>query len=230
MSRFVGVPALSRSEFVHLSTSAGKTITFWAAFTNPNRDNRLALDKATMQLVIVPRGKRIQPPFEDLPKVTLEEHRKIAHEFLAQVDLPDRQYFQQIADAPNSWPQWFWHIRNDGGGKYFNAWLNFRTEALRKTFEERLAKLGLDQTAAAPLIDKLLESKQRKPRQSDPSVGFTRSSAPYNRKTTSKQTPTSENEIRRLAIIALSEMTVDELRRLWLPLGAIMTGFRSDES
>lgn len=114
--------------------------------------------------------------------------------------------------------------------KVLAAWLDFRTDALRKMLEDRLAKLGLDETAAAPLINNLLESKQRRPREAETSENFPRPSAPLSPGAAPRQTLLTESDLRRLATIAISEMSTDELRRLWLPLGAIVNGFGRNDT
>lgn len=226
----VGTRPASSTSFVFTPLPKRKPITFWAAFTNPNLDSRLALDKASTQLVVLPRGSRLQATFAEVPKVTIDEHGKIVQDFLAHIDPADRQYFQQIASAPNSWPQWSFQIKEYAGGKYLATWLNFRTEALRKMLEDRLAKLGLDQNAGDPVIKSLLESKQRRPRQPEPNAKVSGPSPLYTSEPIIAQTHINEDELRRLATIAISQMSTEELRRLWLPLGAFVTGFRRNEA
>lgn len=203
--------------------------TFWTAFTNPNLRDRLALDPCSREFHIVREGSTVQPPLVEVSKVTTDEHRTIAFRFLSKLDEDDRSYFQQIANQPNSCPALSWRITSFADGKYKDAWLNFRTQSLRGLLDERLAKLGIDNPPdREPLLAKLMESKHYRARQAGPFAALERSFENRAR-TNPGHSITSEQDLRRFAIAAISEMGADQLAQVWLPLSAIVNGLKRND-
>ena len=147
----------------HPANTRRRATSAWAAFTNPTLADRLALHTTSLSFHIIGRGARILPPLVELPKVTSDEHGQIARAFLEQIAPADRPPFQQIADAPNSWSQWSWHIREFAAGKYSNSWLDFRTQSLRSLLETRLAAVGITPPTTSTLLAQLMESRHRRP-------------------------------------------------------------------
>lgn len=195
---------------------------FWSAFTNPTLNDLLAIDKASTTLRVLPQHSLLEPPLIEVPKVTVEEHRQTAIDFVAHIDPVDRPHFQSVASAPDPGPMWFWRIKDFAGGKYSSSWLDFRTSAFEKLFKERLIQLGLEQTAIEGLVVKFLETKHRRFRyDSEIPPG-----QPYSSPSASIPIAGDEDAIRRIARTAISQMSPDELRHLWLPLGAIVNSLR----
>lgn len=218
------IPMGQKIDFVRAPIPLARNVTVWSAFTNPGVEDRLGVDTSTMTLQIVSPDRSIQSPILEIPKVTTEEHHNIASTFLPQMEFQDRQNFQQSPGVAIAWSSWSWHIKQFAGGKYFGLWLDFRTKSLYKLLEERLVKLGFDRTASEPLLNKLLESKQQRTPRPETIADF--GGNPLSR----NQTSMTENELRRLATIAISEMSADELRRLCFPLGAIVNALPRNAS
>ena len=201
-----------------------RSVSVWSAFTNPSLDDRLALNTTTKEFQIVSRDRTIQPPAIEITKVTPGEHHNIASAFLPQIEFQDRQNFQQVTGVAIAWSSWSWQIKQFAGGKYFGLWLDFRTASLRKLLAERLTKLGFDETVSEPLLNKLLESKQQRLPRNDTIADFGGPPAARN------PNSLTESELRRIATIAISEMSADELRRLCFPLGAIVNALPKNAS
>jgi hypothetical protein len=207
--------------FTQLPTRPARSVSVWSAFTNPGIDDRLAINTTTMEFQVVPRDRMIQPPIVEIHKVSPGEHHKIANDFLPQIEFQDRQVFQQAPGVAIVWSSWSWHIKQFADGKYFGLWLDFRTANLRKLLAERLAKMGFAETISEPLLNKLLESKQQRTSRTETIADFGGPPAARN------QNSLTESELRRIATIAISEMSGDELRRLCFPLGAIVNALPS---
>ena len=202
-----------------------RNVTPWSAFTNPGIEDRLALDLSTQEIQTIPLGHPIQPPVAEIPKVSSDEHHKIACEFLPMIDTPDRPQFQQAPGVAIMWSSWSWQIKQFAGGKYFSLWLDFRTQSLRQLLADRIAKLGVDTTAAESILNKVIESKRRaSPPRPEVISDFGGPQA------SSGQVSMSELELRRIAAAAISEMNVEELRRLCFPLGVILNALTRNAS
>jgi len=208
---------------VQLPVLTPRTVSVWSAFTNPSIADRLAINATTMEFQVIPPHRWIQPPVVGIPKVKPEEHHKIAGDFLPEIEPEDQQHFQQESGQPIVWATWSLLIKDFAGGKYFSRWLDFRTEALYKLLANRLAELGFDKTVSEPLLEKLLQSKRRPPQMA---IHATTARQPLS----AEQTPMSESELRRIATIAISGMSADELRRLSFPLGVIINAMSKKAS
>lgn len=192
---------------------------FWQAFTNPNSNAQLVINKTTSEMN-VGQFPAVDAPLAEINKVSKDEHGRIMKGFLDLLDPADRQYVQQSVGLEPSWTRWSNFMWNFGAGKYSSLWLNYRTSMLRKIFEERLIALDLDSSVIPVLVAKLMDSKQQ-----------SRTSAQLDKPnllTTIKQSSDlpkqslSEDYMRKLAGIVVAHMDIDELRSLRLPLGAVV--------
>jgi hypothetical protein len=228
-----GVPVRSMSNRPgNLANPLGGAATLWQAFTNPSYDSRLALDKAATRLkVLTPQAE----PTNDLilvPKVTASEHRTIALNFLERLDLGDREPFGKILEGQNPWPAWSWQTQHYASGKYYMAWLDFRTQSLQALFEERIKTLEVPAPDVPPLSAQLLESKRPRFRNSADGLRlktFPPTSSRFSRARNDQNQAGDGELLRRLALAAISEMSPDDLRRLWVPLGALSNALRGNE-
>lgn len=203
--------------------------TFWQTFAYTFTGDRLAVDPVGVELRIVPEASPIQPPFVEVSKASSGEYKRILNEFLARVEPSDLPTFQQAAATANPWPGWAKLTRTFAAGKYLAAWLDHRNASLFKLFRERLQALGMDDAAMTRLANQLLESKRRKARNFQTPRGEAKAPSAQWRTLDRVRGPADGGELQRLATLAISEMSPDDLRRLWLPLGALLNALRSDE-
>lgn len=191
------------------------TETPWSAFASSDSPNTLRLNRESGELDVVPSSMRpAVAPWIDVPKVSTEEYRQIASSFLSQIADVDRYHFSALLHLPDFWDRWFAETRAFSGGKYLRAWVSFRFHKLCETFLGRLTEAGVSSDAALKYLERLKQSKKsKKELRRDHSMEF----------------GDEQSTLRRIATAAIKEMTDEDLRRVWLPLGVISDALRRSE-
>ncbi len=209
-------PASAPEAAIDAARIAEEPESAWRAFTTPGTLSNLCVNTESGEIRVRRSGEpELLPPWTDVQTVTPDEHRRIASEFLPQIDEQDRQTFQHLIQLPDFWQQWFTQTRAFEGGKYSKGWLLFRFNKLCELFLQRLKSLGVGEVVAVASLERLkeLKSESRKARETS-SIG----------------SPDSAIWLRTIARAALETMSEEELRRLWLPLGLVADAVRRRHS
>jgi len=187
----------------------------WRIFTVPESHGRLYIHpESGIVQVVQDDDAAPEALFIEVPKLTKEEHRQIATDFLLQIDLDDRGRFQETLQAEDFWQKWFTTTRIWAGGKYLRPWLAYRFDRICDFFRQRLDALGISDSVAAICLERLKQSKAAdRPN-------------PVAKKRPPPISPTSDESLRNIARVALNAMSEEELRRLWLPLGVVADAVR----
>ena len=192
------------------------TAPFWQAFANPERNYIPAVNLANGSFTSVPNGQALPAGFVEVKKLTEDEHRTFAKEFLLFVDHQDRAILGPIVSKSNFWPEWSERITSQAFGRYRSKWLTYRFHRILNSLEARLSEMGVIEEMRLVILEKVKETK-------DPRRNAERAEA-ANRLVSSvagNQICGNLSELRQLAHKAIDSMGEDELRRLWIPLGAV---------
>lgn len=190
----------------------------WQAFTNPEAAVGIAVNP-TAGTVVVADPKELAPGFLVLAKMTREDHRKIASEFLPQIDSENRAQFQSSLSSGSFWPQWTSLIASTQLGRYRGQWLAFRFQRICDILRERLNQIGIQEPRTTFFLDLIKDSKRKTSISSTPS----RIGKPLSQ---SQDHAEAISILRHLAHAAIDGMPEEELRQLRIPLGAIIDSFR----
>lgn len=200
-------------------TAASPIETPWKVFTVPESRGRLYVNPESETVKVAQAAGPVpEPPFVEVPKLTSEEHHRFATEFLPQIEMDERERFQELLAGENFWQRWFAATRTFAGGKYLKPWLTFRFDRICELLRERLRALGISDIAALICVEKVKQSKA-----ADRPVPAVNKRIPM--------TPsTSIGSLYDVARAALDAMSEEELRRIWLPLGVVADAIRRRES
>jgi hypothetical protein len=152
------------------------------------------------------------PPPEgcvEVPKVTATEHLRIAQDYLPQLDALDQPRFRAILTLGDFWHRWSREIKVWGYGKYAKPWVDFRFSRLCGLFQERVRSLGAADWVVAASLENLKRLKTK-------AFGIT---------VTSDRVSTASS-MRRAVLHSISTMSDEDLRQVWLPVGAMCDALR----
>jgi hypothetical protein len=181
----------------------------WAAFATPTIPDVVAVSK-NGELRVVPAASEIPSGFSEVSKVSVEEHRALAEEFLNSVDDLDHvaSLKKALERGNDYWPEWQKAVGNSG---LLSEWLAHRGERIEGMFVSRLngAHLDLDEDAKRQALHVFLSVKLASSRVGNVMRPF--------------RQPTGGNAaLRPLAHRVIDQLSDEELRRIWLPLGLIL--------
>lgn len=174
------------------------------SFSSPNSPLKLYVHPETNECLLIPA---VQPApgeaWREIPSCSVADHSSIAKEFLATLsDELVRQELESLIESgtgPQS--QFFVQVKEKG---LATLWLTFRREALSKRLREALRNVGVEHPVSRPTI---------KPAPTTRSAGGFRPLPQTGR--------LSEANLRAVAVASIQSMSIDELRRLRLPLGVV---------
>lgn len=214
-------PVLSEPQLAE--TVATTTETAWRAFTAPASDGVVWIDVTTAALQVLPKSAvPLGPPWREISGATTEEHRSIAREFLPQIDLDGREPFQKILLEEHFWDGWFALTRDFNNGRYFKQWLSYRFQQLCKLFVDRLQTAGVPDQLRGIALGRLKQSKSLRKE-------AVRASAPESARhaVLPAAAGRSGDALRAAILSTIENLGEDELRRIWLPVGAIVDALRT---
>jgi hypothetical protein len=139
--------------YAHVSKAAGAaptpTSTAWAALVDPNVHSQLAVDRASGTLQIYGSGAVIPEALIRLDKISPEEHRTIAKEFLPLIPTASRSLFESALNEEPFWLKWTAAFRNLADRELSVSWMKWRYEKIVALFEGRLRSASLSDDAVA---------------------------------------------------------------------------------
>lgn len=196
----------------------------WKTFISPGTYKFIIFDKTSRTIEASSNLPSENDDFIELSKVTNAEHDKIRDAF--HEDLPDgeREEAEELHEANAGFSDWISALRIEMPAVY-KKWGIFRKDMLFELFEDRIDALELQDNNAKALISQM-ESSQ--------SAAYkTNRSRPAPQPTDDKNAahghlvgnPNSKNPIddaRSFAGRVVSHMAYEDLRKLNIPLGAIL--------
>ena len=196
--------------------------TAWAALVDPNVHAQVAVDPASGSLHVCAAGEDPREGLIRLDKISLEEHRAIALGFLPQTPVASRSLFEGALSGDGFWLRWTAAFRTLADPQIFESWMKWRYEGIITLFQERLRLAGLPVDAVACAVGELQKSKRVKS-ESTKSKATVATTQPGR---SAGDLPAArlgalDIPLRELAHSAIDFMSDGEIRRVWLPLGAV---------
>jgi len=185
----------------------------WKALVDPHVTRQLAVDTATGELSVCAAEDQPAQGAIAVSKLSDDEHRVIAKDFIPQLPPDSRARFDSALRETNYWPRWTAALNVDRD--VFRKWLRWRRDRILKLFADRLQPLGLSEEVARRATDAMARLK--------PAASDTTGDSRGRFEPTPRQ---HDRSLHDLAHAALNGMQEEELRRVWLPFGAVVDALR----
>jgi hypothetical protein len=197
----------------------------WRALTNPTSSFSAFANPKDGALKVLPNQEEPPLGLVLIPKITPQEHRAIAQAFLSKLAPADRGTFEEALSSENYWHRWVRQTNTLEGGKYRSGWIIFRRDQILELLKAKMLAAGIDAPVAELVLQKAQDSKETNPLATGAPLftrhdGRTRPSLPASRRF-------RQDDLRRLAHQAIDLMGEDEIRKLRLPLGAVIDALRT---
>lgn len=178
----------------------------WHAFIHPDASEKLLVNMESAEIQVASIEIQPQRPWVDVPKITPAEHRAIAVAFIPQLDSSDQGRFKNALGSDDFWLKWSSDMKNADFRKYAKTWVDFRFHRLCEFFRQRLTGLGASDSIVTASLNalKVLKSQERQERKKPAALARD-----------------DQGSVRKAVIRAIGEMSDEELRQLWLPVGVI---------
>jgi len=204
------------------SSVAVASARFWSVFSDPRLSETLWIRCDTGDLSIAPQTHSESQPWAKIEPLSVDDHRKIVTDFLQNIEPANRPSFEAIAKTPDFWSPWSRELRTHENGKYQEAWLRFRIEQIASGFKDRAISAGAQDKATAAAIA-VLEASRKDLRKARTGFEPRRAQYPY---PTQLGGASSGSSLQDVAVSAITRMSEDELRSLWLPVGLVTDAIR----
>lgn len=194
-------------------------VTEWDVFQKPGNRLQLLVNPTSGMTKIAEEQEAVAEGMRVIPKVKGEEHLAIAKEFLRQIPPPDVTRFAAALGEDDYWRAWTRLMNSMPGLKYKSGWTAFRFDQICGLLAARLKELGVSEVPALAALERVKAVKKLKQAKNESGRSFSAAA---------RITATlSDEELRRLAKLAIDAMGNDDLRRVWLPLGVIADALRT---
>ena len=179
---------------------------FWKAFSNPENGRELIIDKHSLQLSVKDVDAPMPEGFSNLEKLSREDHRKIAKDFLSSIESSIESHlklqFEASLKEDDFWPNWTKLVNEHKDDGLYSRWLKWRQEQILKLFQDRVFAIGLSEDKVFQVHRVFKDSGVR----TAPSKS-TISTVPPSHFTQSRQ------GLHDIVHIAIDNMTEDELKK-----------------
>jgi hypothetical protein len=197
---------------------AAFTFDAWRTWVSPGSPVVIGVRRTTGAIRAVPAGTPVAADEVRLDPASLDEHRRIAREFLAVAEMEEsiRRALEALVAASSAdwWKGWLPVLRS-GPKSLLQAWHNHRHASFERLLKDKLAAFGLSPRAIETASGEIVGAHRR--------ASTTRTEqvlAPP--ALTSNPSAAGETELRRIVQFAVSTMSFEELRALRLPVGAVV--------
>jgi hypothetical protein len=172
----------------------------WRTFVSPSSFYRLFGNPQTGELkVFAARQSPPGAPWKQVPPASVDSHREIARDFVATLlAFEPKEELTKILLEETWWGPFLQAARRNG---IESEWRGFRHHRLWTEFEKTLKDAGIS--------PELVQNFRKAP---------TIRHAPA----IAQSGVSTDEELRRIAISAVKNASVDDLRRIWLPLGVVV--------
>lgn len=184
--------------------------TAWRSFSNPHATSLLGIEPATGELRVVEAESELPQGYLRITRLTDEEHKQFAREFRDGVeDTGLREALSQAIDAEPFWPAWVRLLSQHREDGIFQKWMAKRTACIISSFRGRLETLGVSTSGIDSAISQIRPARKKWRRPDADGLTRRRQEAP-------------PEELRRLLELVVQHLSVDDLRRIRVPLGAVL--------
>jgi hypothetical protein len=196
-------------------SSAGETL--WKAFSNPIVELHVILNRNTGDVSVTSSATVPSGEYLPLQKVSKDEYRLMCEQFLPRVsDLEIEAQLKNALAQNDFWPAWSNVVNRYRYKGVFSEWLDFRREHILEILKSRLKALNLSE----PANERILNSFRQK--------RHLTSAAPLRRNEVLKPDRRPRAGIRRVIGDAITSLSDEDLRRIWLPAGVLIDALRRD--
>jgi hypothetical protein len=214
------------------SDSPNPEYELWLAFTNPNLNKILVVDRTTGDLKTQEASTGPPDGHAVIASLTTEDYRRIGQDFLASQAKPHPPAAVEALRAPNFWDAWVTALAPYRQTPLYAGWLRSRVEQIATLLKERLTAAELSPEVIPRVLSKLDAARTSKKPTASPGKGtFQSATATFGGLALrDARTPPIVRTVnsKDLARAAISYMSEDELRHLWVPLGAVVSALRRD--
>lgn len=188
-------------------------VELWQAFSKPSSPTVIAVHAETGELTIVPSDSSVDAGFIRIDKISLDEYRSIAQDFLPKINSDVRGQLQNALTARNYWPQWSAVLNRHRSDGIYETWMQWRGEKIIDLLESRLRRVNLPEAIVEGVVRRLTSysakvATRRNTLHPDTLHNLASAHAGVN--------------IREIVHRAVDLMSEEELRRIWLPLGVLI--------
>jgi hypothetical protein len=206
----------------------------WKVFTYPFSEYRLFFNPQDNSLVIIEPSTDIGEGLVEISKVTEDEYRQIAADFLKHESPIEAESLRQVIVQPNFWMPFTNAIKESLGYEGFGKLISWRLERLKEIFRERLSSKGIDQDKITEVFRYLNKVRKGRPNHLKPAttaINQARLERPgyssprlRNKHILSESVPI---QLRKIIHACVENMSEEQLRQIWLPVGMVMDFARS---
>jgi hypothetical protein len=208
--------------------------TLWSAFTNPSLESQVIANLKTGNLSITnSENTSLSSDEVAIDPVSIEEQKSFALQFISELGEAEIQIeLQKAIETERYWAAWSRTLKQYEEKDLPKRWGTFRFAKLTEIFRLRLASLHFGEKEGEHAVDIMLESRSPAPPVERGESGETTQkpiaavSATQKRQGRAEAHPTSA--VRRVIYNALPHLSDDELRRIWLPLGAVVDAIKKE--
>lgn len=236
------------SDANHTDTPKERQLSVWLAFSNPKNSSPLLVNNLTGELLVGDADDTAAEGYTQLPPLTSDDYRMIARDFLPLVtDEALRDELQQDLLADDFWSTFSGHLREHR--EAFTAWGAWRIQKVLELFRTMLGEAGLSGETVDLAVEHLEQSRVKKPKPPTPQTsrapllkihptnrppGRGANNAPsirnYTRQPTTPEAEAPPSALHTAIHEAINTLSESELRRIWLPIGAILDALNKKSS
>ncbi len=185
----------------------------WQVFTNPSQLGKVWVNDDALDLKVTAKDDSIEAPWRLITSMTDDEHRQICREYLPEIPGNERVLFSEILSQADFWPRWQAALRTQPN-TINSQWSQFRFRRIGTMFLDRLRELGLPEDGGLLLLDRLRASKVVR---FQPNADFL---SPFPAMPVPLTRVVDEAvRLRKVISAALERLSLEELRRITLPIG-----------
>jgi hypothetical protein len=218
----VGTPQLDS-----VKADAAHPTNFWTLFANPGLGWELVFDKISKSLSVVAKGSQLQAHQNRITPISAEDFRAIAERFIDDVPTEARDELQKVlAGKSFLYQNWISTLKGIDPSQY-HRWGLFRVKAITDLFRNRLLSTDVPDEQVETAYQALVAHQKTayEERIQVMRGGIERRDGPSTQSAHHLLISAASavvSDARSIAINALNYMTIDEIRQLKVPLGAVI--------
>ena len=194
---------------------------FWAVFSNPRLGLKLVINSESNDFLTIKQQENIPAGYSEMQKIDEADYREMAKEFVSsELKGGDTDDIESIIKESNFWFKFAKSISENFGQDNRKKLLRYRTEKIKLLFSKRLVEIGIDEQKAQSIIHQTFKIRKKEGINSkkDPPLAITAIN--------DMPPKTSPLSTRELIHKAIDEMDQNDLRKVWLPAGAIIDALK----
>lgn len=197
----------------------------WATFANPRFDGELVFDREDQTFSIGPRGGMLSADQVRITPISEEDFRNIAEQFVENSPPGEQDELRRVLDS-NDFSYRGWYSVIQKSPEMNHRWGLFRVQAIAALFRDRLSSAEVPQEKADRAVRLMIKDQEAAYKERTRASRST--SLLWKPPITQRTPPVQISEIndvsdaRTMAISAIQNMSISEIRQIKVPLGAIL--------